>query len=693
MRQEQKGPKVVKKANLQRNKKQFVLGLIVLLFGGIVVATAMPMANIPLFSGLISRLNIPDEISRSLTLADLAAYSLGFSSDKITSAMGSNIYDNVGGLSPFGAPSTNRLLNAREAYLEEYRKTGIRPDEIAGSFSDGAELSTPDVGRGFTRGTRSTPSFNGDNPYDYNEGFTTSEFGNMSSDDVSSSTSSNLNTAMTLSNSRMVKPTSEQGFSVGGAGSVINRFMEGSISRARGRLGSMGGFNTMAQKVANSIGGRGQFNAFRTSGQDMAHAYFYSHTATTQGWKDGAKHLAEVAFDGEDVGDEVLVVPDEAQEVLTIADSSRPGTVLSAAGGNIARCRSAASTYEQTRKQLVDNYNKAKNKLLDIVTDTNNVAVGGVPGSCEQSKIISPLRKKTHELRENQWNPAVDELILACQKLQKSQATFADACNMDYVGAANIGTCENGKECCASYKALKLAGGEGSFKWSCRSHIKWKSIAYSNYWSSTKGCGKGSNEDTGVTWKRMEEEVEKAVELKVQMAYIKYKNSLVKGVTPMSYSNFKKKYVEDNNMTIEEMAAKIEEVLSKFIAGAQVSTNNGRSDCNTKLHKLFGLVGNAELNAQKDFVANAKEVIRSRNRINDSLPTTTPEEFSEDVSSSRLVYINRDDFDDIETFGGGSEDEAITRTLKKEKKKLTTQNQNKRIDNSSVVTGKKNKAQ
>lgn len=141
-----------------QNKRNLILPFLLVLL--IFAAIAVPVSYIPILNNIATRFGLPQEITRQLTLTDLALNSLGIETDAMKEAFKQG--DSTAGpadpafYSRF-EPEMSHLINARETYFYEFERTRRRPDEISGIYKDGKEVSTPNLKQGQVAGVRSLP--------------------------------------------------------------------------------------------------------------------------------------------------------------------------------------------------------------------------------------------------------------------------------------------------------------------------------------------------------------------------------------------------------------------------------------------------------------------------------------------------------------------------------------------------------
>ena len=141
-----------------QNKRNFILPLLLLLM--IFAAIAVPVSYIPFLNNIAQKFGLPPEMTRQLTLTDLALNSLGIETDAMKAAFKQSDIT-AGPADPVFysrfEPEMSHLINARETYFYEFERTRRRPAEISGIYKDGKEVSTPNLKQGQVAGVRALP--------------------------------------------------------------------------------------------------------------------------------------------------------------------------------------------------------------------------------------------------------------------------------------------------------------------------------------------------------------------------------------------------------------------------------------------------------------------------------------------------------------------------------------------------------
>ncbi len=517
----------------QQSQKKLYLGLVLLLILAMFITIAVPVSYVPLLSNIASKFGLSASVARKLTLLDLALSSVGVETKNMQETFKKQEIVNEPQmfLSSIFEPQTERLLNAREMYYNEYEKTRRRPSEIAGIYQDGKEADTPEIS-GELKGVRALPSgdylsssqgFEDGSYYGadagksaVNKGRGTRRQARSSYDkqdkeqivskealpdfvsSVYDTTSQAQSRTIDLNNSRIVKPVfSGSPFKVDKTESSVSKLIGASaFAKTFGSLRSFGGREVLGYYVADELPKGELFDFFGTSGQDAFNSYFYSHAAVGRKYRESAKHLSEIAFHGEEQQDKVLVAPSQTMDTVpTVDEGIAPITIMRTVQDNMAKCEQGRKEYEAATRNLRTQYANEKEKLKAIsrgekVNNLENVAEKGAPGSCKRCMDLGIGEvcwgKKTDDLRKL-WNDTIDTIKSKCKDLEQAGRTYAATCNMDYVRDGNNDDCD-------SLEALKVKGGTEWFDIEnltiCRRNVKWQNV----YVSKTfRGCDSRSS--------------------------------------------------------------------------------------------------------------------------------------------------------------------------------------------------------
>ena len=251
-----------KKTPFYKDKKG-ILAVILILLMFLLTAMTMPMSEIPLLGRMAHIFGLTDESMRNLTLSDFAAYTFGVEGGgRLASVRNGqySVYESSGGLSPFGSQSSDRLLDAQQAYLKEFEKTGRWNASIAGSAS-GYDIDDPEgigVSAGYGRAGAVAPTIGGAEGADnYGQPFV-KPFSDVALDDAyvaGNITKTDSSGRLILSGSdrsKFIKPSGEPG-KIRSARSDENfMYFQALDNKAKklkgGRLGAFGGINAITSR-------------------------------------------------------------------------------------------------------------------------------------------------------------------------------------------------------------------------------------------------------------------------------------------------------------------------------------------------------------------------------------------------------------------------------------------------------------
>ena len=521
----------IKPALKQERKSQSKLllysALLLLLL--LLASFMVPVYYVPLFSKITARYGLSGDIARKLTLLDLALNSLGVETPNMASAFRKQNIEyepDVFYASRFNADVSNRLINAKETYYYEYERTKKRPAEIAGIYQNGKAVNTPEID-GDLKGVRALPKGDflddGFTDFSYKQATATT----ASKDEIMGSkrrqvrgsfdrqgegaqeqpskkreplpdfASSIYNQdekgeTQTLNNSRIVKPiVSGEPFSVKKSEGVIAKLVgDSSFTDSFAALTNFGGYEgALGYYIKDDLPKENLLDFFGISGKDVFTTYFYSHAAVSRKYIESSKHLAEIAFHGDEPQDEILIAKGQKQDkipTMNEADFS-PLSLLLTVKRNMKECEEGRERYDRTIKRLKQDYKIAKNKLRkisngDVVDGLENMAVRGAPGSCNEYTQIGhfPWGRRTAKLREK-WNQLVRTAKEKCIDIRNAEKEYADSCDM-------VESTRPDKAACEDIEALEVAGGTDWGDVShgfCRHYIKWHKLNASNHFH---GC-------------------------------------------------------------------------------------------------------------------------------------------------------------------------------------------------------------
>lgn len=438
----------------------------------------------------------------------------------------------------------SRLINAREAYYHEFERTRRRPDEISGIYKDGKTVDAPDLAQGQVGGVRSLPEedylsddISGTNQgSSFKEGANTgSSFGVKSAGEsytvdtaaggaqadarkarqsidkeedkdtkssmpgfVSSvyanngaSKSGNQGQTSTqtvdINNSRMIKPVLKGStFGVSRKETPLETFVGNSdFAKNLSNLRSFGGHDVLGFYIADDAPkntGRGTFQKFGTSGEDAINSYFYSHVAVGRKYRTSAKYLAELAFSGEKANNEEILVARGQKEdrAPSAAEGMSPVTMMKSAEQKIKDCNNARKEYEESSKELRQEFSTLKANLRALTSDPK--AYKGAPGDCNRYLWSDfwgewiDLEEAVEKLRDK-WNSYLYDLKDRCEKLDQKAIVYAQGCNMEF-------SRDPDKDNCSSILELMTGDGEEpcfgpwlGYTCDCEKHINWTNLS------------------------------------------------------------------------------------------------------------------------------------------------------------------------------------------------------------------------
>ncbi len=551
----------------QKEQRQKIYYWVISLFflAAVIVAIAVPVSYVPLFSSISQKFGLSNEIARKLTLVDLAFSSLGVETKnmKETFKKVDINYEPSVFLSSRYETQDKRLLDARKMYYNEYEYTHKRPAEIAGIYQDGKETDIPEISaqavgvRSVPEGDNNIPddvyldyetggmhrtSFSGGNGGAVSgvsgasasgaEGQTARKARQASDRDTAAAkraAENNINSALPqfansiydkkptdaelskdkneqamtetldLNNSRIIKPILQGSVtSIGKKTSPIESLMNaGTVSHVLGTPGTFGGHEALGYYVGDDLpkaqGRLLDYYYFGSTGMDVFNSYYYSYAATSRRYKESAKYLAEITFNGADAKNEILVAPGQSEDTVTrVANEDSAFEVMAGMREHNASCSSGHAEYDNQTKEYRRIYKEGKEQIKDWSANGGEAASHGAPGSCER---VGGIGRRTEELRI-QWNQTITNMMSACRKIWEAKKEYAQSCGMtlDYA--------DSSKDDCESLSDLKVLGGNtalwvysegGGFLGFCNDIVKWNRSNESNTFNGCDGrvdCGK-----------------------------------------------------------------------------------------------------------------------------------------------------------------------------------------------------------
>ena len=523
--------KVVKKQK-EEGQNKTLLYLAFFLLAVLLISFIVPVRYVPLLNSISQRYGLGSDVTRKLTLLDLALSSLGIETPNMSAAFKKQEMEyepNIFYSSRFNMGAPDRLINAKETYYHEYERTHKRPVEVAGIYQDGTGVKAPEID-GDLKGVRALPKddyFDEDIEFKIDKGNSKVvrqeeimgskrrqvrgsfdregesvqgvQGGGSSSKkheplpDFASSVYSDeyVGETQTLKNSRMVKPVvSGEPFSVIKPEGVISQLVgDSSFTDTFASLRNFGGYDgALGYYVKDDLPKEGLYDFFGSSGKDVFTTYFYSHAAVDRKYIESSKHLSEIAFHGDDPQDEVLIAKGQKQDKVPTMDETdmSPLSLVLTVKRNMKECEEGRRHYEQVVKPLKTQYKSLKTRLKAISHGPNNstfeglqnVAENGAPGSCKHYE--AEWKDRTYKLR-TRWNNIVDQAKAKCIEIRNAEEAYADSCAM-------IQSTNPNKDSCEAIEALKVDGGVNwidlSHGW-CRRYVKWSNL---NAAKSFHGC-------------------------------------------------------------------------------------------------------------------------------------------------------------------------------------------------------------
>lgn len=555
----------------QKKQNRFFLVMSFLFLFILLISLVVPVYYIPLFRNISGRYGLSVDIARKLTLIDLALNSFGIETPNMASAFQkyqAEYEPDVFYTSRFNTAEAgaNRLINAKVTYYHEYERTHKRPAEIAGIYQDKTAVSVPEID-GDLKGVRALPK--GDSFTDFeDDGFTDFSYkratartqnqdevmgskrrqvrGSFDRDgqnaqgqvnasqkpeplpDFASSvykSDGDEGEVQTLENSRMVKPVvSGPEFSVVKPEGVISQLIgDSSFTDTFAALRNFGGYDgALGYYVKDDLPSLNLIDFFGNTGRDMFSSYFYSHASVSRKYIESSKHLSEIAFNGDEPQDKVLIAKDQKQDKVPTLDPAEmsPLTLVLTVKRNMKECEQGRQRYEEAVRPVRDQYTSLKNQLRNISL-YNSTAINGAPGSCEaQVEILWGLisweaNSATDNLRNDVWNPLVRELKAKCKQIESLERAYADACKLTYMRDPD-------KDDCDAIDALEVDGGQQIWQlrcegqhMSCDECVIWKDLGRSHTFN---GCS--SRSECATAQEVLFNKIDENIQLDVQPGFV-----------------------------------------------------------------------------------------------------------------------------------------------------------------------------
>lgn len=432
-----------KKTPLYKNKRWTLVFILLLLLLAFTVISA-PMADIPFLGRMGGWFGLNDESMRSISFGDFAAYSFGVAEGgRLASVRNSqySVYESSGGLSPFSLQSSNRLIDAKEAYLKEFDRTG-KWNNIKGS-AGGMDIEAPEgvnVAGYYSGNDAVAPVIDPQSEQGYKDTYgkpfvsTVDEGALEDAYAASSATKYDDNGNLVLRSITIGKPfkSKKQGKIRSARSDENNMYFQALNSKAKyrfGRLGAMGNSMARTTRIATNIGSGRQLNVFGNSGRDMGRAYFLSVSALGQKYNDVIKNVSDAAFDGSIVEAEDLIAEGEKAErpdsngrdVSNVKNA--PSTIMNRISKDIDVCKEAKKQYHEALKEDGKVYRELRTQLSDARYDG-----GQIPGKCTWGWPFHPVVIS----KRQQWNSIVDAMASTCESINEKGSSYADMCGFNY---------------------------------------------------------------------------------------------------------------------------------------------------------------------------------------------------------------------------------------------------------------------
>ena len=511
-----------------QNQKKLFLGLALVFVIVVIIAIAVPVSHVPLLNNIAKKFGLSQDIAKQLTLVDLAFSSFGVETTNMKKAFQKVdiSYEPQVFLASRYETQDKRLLDARQMYYNEFEYTRKRPAEIAGIYQDGKEADIPEIAED-TVGTRAvpeenylaeTPSFGGGTARGVSNGTVNvkgaegqsgrkarqasdrdaakraaeqkinealPQFANSIYDkkptgaDLSKDKQEQaLTETLDLNNSRMIQPILQGSVvGVGKKTSPIESIMSaGAVSHVLGTPGTFGGHGALGYYIADDLpkaqGRLLDYYYFGSSGYEAAGAYYYTYAAVSRRYKESAKYLAEISFNGDNAKEEILVAPGQSEDtVVRVANEDSPFEVMAAMKEHKESCANGHKNYDEQTESYRRIYKEGKAKILDWSLNGGSPAANGAPGSCDS---FIGIGEQTERLR-GKWNQTINDMISACNKVWEEKKKYASSCGM------KLDLKDEDLDTCNSLTDLKVLGGNASlmvyfnnwFIGYCNEIIKW----------------------------------------------------------------------------------------------------------------------------------------------------------------------------------------------------------------------------
>ena len=446
-----------KKRPLFSKKTLATSGALALLLAG---ATFIPVSEIPFLGGLPSRLGIPPEAMRNITLTDLAAYAVGVKDNRVSAAHQEYMLEESnlrgytfgtneafpmamlpGSVGEGGTNGSARLLDPRASYKQQYEDTGrrVRPIEGplsktqtmgGGSYYEGAAVAQLPGIPGAAKDApiidivRAAPAGIAEYGADFGMPIT-----------------AELPPPPVLPNvgqENITKPLAPFDIINVGHVNVQDRIIQDIVDSFKGgRLSAFGGQSALVSRMRSSAGSLGNVYA---PYREVARSYFLSYSGAATPFNTTAKHLADAAYDGNNIQGDTLVIPGEGK-APTISSLAPPSTVMAKIKAAQSKCDAARVNFQMNTFQLgkdmwveVLDKDEGMPSLCKGLSCDPNIGTPpgpGIPGICEYGTTgdtnVNILAKNRDE-----WNDRLKKLKDNCEKYKQDVEDYSKACGIIY---------------------------------------------------------------------------------------------------------------------------------------------------------------------------------------------------------------------------------------------------------------------
>ena len=234
-----------------------------------------------------------------------------------------------------------------------------------------------------------------------------------------------------------------------------------------------GGYGTLGFFVADNIPESSPLSNLKNLkrvGNDALNAYFYSYLAPRRKYQESAKYLADVAFTGEEVQEQVLVSLGQGQTKPPVVSSNSLSPIeIQVIDENREECAQARRVYLNATAELKKRYQEKKNDLKRMTEPTAEYGWEGAPGNCATDVQFSYKYKKRDAngqeiLNENgepeietgfftlgsdiidkreAWNLLLHQLEQICHQLENQERLYMNNCGITYEKDPDHDVCES----------------------------------------------------------------------------------------------------------------------------------------------------------------------------------------------------------------------------------------------------------